>query len=157
MAEYEFLTTWTIEAEIERVFDVLHDSAAFPEWWPGVTHVEILEVGDENGVGERAQFSWRSVLPYTLTFESEVTHVERPYLIEGHASGELEGVGTWHLFAAPGTTAVLYEWRVQTTKLWMNVWGPLPRPAFRWNHDKVMREGGRGLAQRLGVRQILAD
>jgi hypothetical protein len=33
----------------------------------------------------------------------------------------------------------------------MNALTPIARPIFRWNHDRLMRAGGRGLAQRLGV------
>ena len=157
MAQYEFLTSWYLDAPIERVYDVLHDSAAYPQWWRGVTAVEVLEPGDATGVGELARYSWRSVLPYTLTFDARVVRVEPPHLIEGRASGELEGVGIWRLFSGPDGTAALYSWRVRTTKRWMNMWGPLPRPAFRWNHDKVMRQGGYGLAERLGASLLLHD
>lgn len=159
MAQYEFLTTWCVEAPIDRVFAVLNDSAAFPEWWKGVTAVEILEPGDAaaGGVGELAVYSWRSVLPYTLSFESRVTRVEPPHLIEADVTGELEGVGVWRLFAGPDSTALLYSWRVRTTKLWMNMWGPLPRPAFRWNHDRVMEQGGVGLAERLDCSLLVND
>ena len=134
---------------------MLSDSASFPEWWKGVTAVEVLEPGDGDGVGELARYSWRSVLPYTLRFDSRVTRVEPPHLIEGHATGELEGVGVWRLFSGPDGTAVLYSWRVRTTKAWMNVSGPLARPGFRWNHDRVMEQGGRGLAERLGAPLLL--
>jgi uncharacterized protein YndB with AHSA1/START domain len=157
VAHYEFLTSWCIDEPIERVFAVLNDSAAFPEWWEGVTAVEVLEPGEADGVGELARYSWRSVLPYTLRFDSRVTRVEPPHVIEGHATGELEGVGVWRLFAAPDNTAVLYSWRVRTTKPWMNIWGPLARPAFRWNHDRVMHQGGVGLAKRLGASLLLHD
>ena len=136
---------------------MLKDSAAYPEWWQGVTVVELLAPGDADGVGEVARYSWRSVLPYTLTFEGRVTRVEPPYLLEGHATGELEGVGVWHLLEGPIGTAVLYSWEVRTTKSWMNLLGPLPRPAFRWNHDLVMRQGGAGLARRLGASLLLSD
>ena len=146
MANYEFLTAWHLDAPIELVFERLHDSAAYPQWWKGVTAVDILEPGDEEGVGQLARYSWRSVLPYTLVFEARATRVERPYLIEGHATGELEGVGVWRLFDSPHGTAALYSWKVRTTKLWMNAFGPLPRPAFRWNHDRVMEQGRIGLA-----------
>jgi hypothetical protein len=95
-----------------------------------VTAVEVLEPGDTNahGVGQLARFSWRSVLPYTLSFETRVTRVEAPHLMEGHATGELEGVGVWRLFAGPDSTAVLYSWKVRTTKPWMNISGPLAAP-----------------------------
>ncbi len=156
MADYEFLTTWLLDAPIEPTFDVLNDSKGYPDWWRGVTSVEVREEGDELGVGEVDRFSWRSVLPYTLEFDLRVTRVEPPYVIEGTASGELEGVGVWRLFDGP-CTAVVYDWRVRTTKLWMNVFGPLARPAFAWNHDLVMRQGGHGLAERMGARLIAHD
>jgi hypothetical protein len=81
--------------------------------------------------------------------------VEPPHLIVGHASGDLDGVGEWRLFAGPSSTAVLYSWRVRTTKAWINLWGPLARPAFRWNHDHVMHQGGVGLAKRLNASLLL--
>jgi len=156
MANYRFLTTWLLDAPIARVFDVLHDSKDYPSWWKGVQSVEVLEAGDEAGVGELDRFSWRSVLPYTLEFDVRVMRVERPHLIEGNATGELEGVGTWRLFEGLGT-AVVYDWRVRTTQAWMNVLGPVARPAFSWNHDLVMRQGGRGLAKRLGATLVAHD
>jgi len=157
MADYEFLTTWCVSAPIESVFGVLHDEATYPQWWKGVQAVKILEPGNGDGVGQVARYSWRSVLPYTLTFDARVSRVERPYLMEGHATGELEGVGLWRLYSGPDGTAVVYSWRVRTTKAWMNALGPLPRPAFRWNHDLVMRQGGFGLARRLGASLLLHD
>jgi hypothetical protein len=152
---HEFLTSWVIDAPIERVFDVLNDSAAFPEWWKGVVAVSVLEPRGRDGVGELARYSWRGVLPYTLSFDSRVTRVEAPHLIEGHATGELEGVGVWRLYAGPRGTAVLYSWRVRLTKPWMRMWGPLARPAMRWNHDRVMHWGGVGLAARLDASLLL--
>jgi len=157
MANYEFLTTWLLDAPIDRVFDVLHDSKGYPDWWKGVQSVEVLEEGDEDGVGELDRFSWRSVLPYTLEFDTRVTRVERPHLLEGNATGELEGVGTWRVFEGPPGTAVTYDWRVRTTKAWMNAFGPVARPAFSWNHDLVMRQGGHGLARRLNATLVAHD
>jgi uncharacterized membrane protein len=154
VAKYEFLTTWCVDAPIEAVFDVLNDSVAYPRWWKGVSSVTVLEPGDQTGVGELDRFVWRSVLPYSLGFDLRVTRVEPPYLIEGHATGELEGMGTWRLYQGQGV-AIVYDWRVRTTKPWMNVLGPLARPAFAWNHDVVMRQGAEGLAAQLGATLLL--
>ena len=156
MAQYEFLTTWCLDAPIDRVFDALRDSARYPQWWKGVESVVLLAPGDADGVGEASRFTWRSVLPYELSFDARVTRVVRPHLIQGSASGELEGTGTWRLFEGQGTAAV-YEWRVRTTRRWMNVLGPVARPAFAWNHDAVMRQGAAGLAGLLGARLVVHD
>ncbi|HWF35360.1 MAG TPA: hypothetical protein VG295_08300, partial [Solirubrobacteraceae bacterium] len=112
--------------------------------------------GDELGIGELDRFTWRSLLPYSLAFDLRVTRVVRPYLLEGRATGELDGVGTWQLYEGQGT-AVVYDWRVRTAKPWMNLFGPIARPAFAWNHDLVMRQGGRGLAAELGTTLLLYD
>jgi len=157
MAQYEFLTTWCLAAPIERVWDTLHDSERWPEWWRGVERVQLLEPGDEDRVGELSRYTWRSRLPYKLEFDMRTTRVERPFLAEGSAQGELAGRGRWRLFEARGPTAVTYEWMVETTERWMNALAPVARPVFAWNHDVVMRQGGHGLAQRLGVELIAAS
>lgn len=154
MAAYGFLTAWCLEAPVERVFATIHDSERWPEWWRGVESAVELEPGDEEGVGSLARYVWRSRLPYQLAFDMRTTRVERPWLMEGVAEGELRGAGRWRLFEQDGATAVLYEWSVETTARWMNLLAPLARPAFKWNHDVVMRQGGEGLARRLGVRLL---
>jgi uncharacterized protein YndB with AHSA1/START domain len=156
MARYEFVTTWCVDAPIEAVFEVLNGSTGYPRWWKGVQSVEVLEPGDQGGIGGLHRFTWRSVLPYSLGFDLRVTRVERPHLIEAQAFGELEGIGTWRLYEGHGT-AIVYDWRVRTTKLWMNLLGPLAGPAFAWNHDVVMRQGGEGLAGELGATLLLHD
>ncbi|MCA1845443.1 MAG: SRPBCC family protein [Actinobacteria bacterium] len=151
MAEYLFLTTWLLDAERERAWDVLQDTLRWPEWWRGVESVDQLEQGDENDVGSRYRIAWRSRLPYPLEFDFNVDEVSRPSVMAGRAVGELTGTGRWRLFEEGDVTAVVYEWNVHTTKPWMNLLAPLARPVFAWNHDVVMRWGGQGLARRLGV------
>ncbi|MCA1689833.1 MAG: SRPBCC family protein [Actinobacteria bacterium] len=156
MADYKFLTTWCVDAPVEQVWGILNETESYPEWWKGVQAVELLREGDDQGVGQVSRFSWRSVLPYTLRFDMRVTRVERPHLIEGQATGELEGRGVWRLYGGNGT-AVVYDWQVRTTQAWMNVLGPVARPAFAWNHDLVMRQGGLGLAEKLGASLVAHD
>jgi hypothetical protein len=152
--EYRFLTTWLLEAPREPVYERIWDSARWPEWWPGVTEAVELEPGGAGGVGRHGRYEWRSRIPYPVRFEVVATKVEPPALLEGEASGGLEGIGRWRLFEQGAATAVLYEWNVRTTKAWMNLIGPVAAPVFRWNHDYVMRGGGEGLARRLGVRLL---
>ena len=151
MAEYAFLTAWRVAAPRERVFEVLHASERWPEWWRGVERVEKLEEGDNEGRGSLGRYTWRSRLPYRLEFEMRITRVDRPERMEGEAVGELTGTGCWSLYEEEGGTAVLFEWRVRTTRAWMNALAPVAGPVFRWNHDWIMRQGGRGLARRLGA------
>lgn len=149
MGRYEFVSTWVLDAPIDRVFDAIEDSARWPEWWEYVRTAELLEQGNESGVGRLWRFTWRSRLPYSLTFESRVTRLERPYVLEAEARGELIGTGRWRLFEGGQGTAVTYEWNVRTSRAWMNALAPLARPAFAWNHDAVMNQGAEGLARLL--------
>lgn len=158
MAGYSFLTTWCVEAPLEDVWEQIHDSESWPQWWKGVERVVELEPGDEGGIGQVARYTWKSRLPYELEFDMRSVRKERPHLLEGVATGELAGTGRWRLFQGPGpVTAAIYEWDVETTRPWMNRLAPLLRPAFKWNHDVVMRQGGEGLARRLGVRLLALD
>jgi Polyketide cyclase / dehydrase and lipid transport len=156
VAHYSFLTTWLIEVPREQAWDVIEDTRAWPQWWRGVTRVDELEPGDANRVGSRYRIAWRSRLPYPLEFDFTVRQVERPWLMEGEALGELSGTGRWRLFEDNGVTAVLYEWNVATSKAWMNLLAPIARPIFAWNHDVVMNWGGEGLARRMGARLLAA-
>ncbi len=150
MSEYAFLTRWSFQAPIEQVWDLIAKAEDWPGWWPGVERVEVLEPGPEGEVGSLRRFTWKSRLPYRLAFDMRTTRVERPHVLEGQASGELDGTGRWELRQERDWTHVRYDWRVATSKAWMNLLAPVARPLFAWNHDVVMRWGGEGLARRLG-------
>ena len=149
-ASYRFVTTWCLDAPIERVFEAIDDAAAWPQWWKGVKRTDLVAPGDERRIGRVWELTWRSRLPYDLTFRSTVTRREPPYVLEGSADGELIGTGRWRLYEGRGTAAV-YEWDVRTARAWMNRLAPVARPAFAWNHDVIMRQGAEGLARLLGA------
>jgi uncharacterized protein YndB with AHSA1/START domain len=157
---YNFLTTWLLEAERERVWDAIYASETWPRWWRGVIRADRLAEGDEHGIGQAGEYEWRSRIPYPVRFRIVTTAVDRPHLLAGAASGNLEGTGTWRFFeervGARPVTAVVYAWDVRTTKRWMNLVAPVARPVFEWNHDYVMRAGGRGVAELLGCRLLSA-
>ena len=150
MTQYHFVTHWHVDAPIDPVWDAISHSERWPSWWKGVEQVTELERGGEDGIGNRRQYVWKSLLPYRLGFDVTTTRIDRPHALEGEASGELAGTGRWDIREAPaGGTDITYYWDVRTTRAWMNVLSPLARPIFRWNHDYVMRGGGRGLAKLL--------
>jgi len=154
MASYSFLTTWILDAPREEVWDAIYEIERWPSWWRGVRKVEKLEHGGDDGIGALYRHEWRSVVPYPVRFETRITRIELPHLIEADADGELAGTGRWRFFGGR-ETAVTYEWNVRTTRPWMNVLAPVARPIFRWNHNVVMHQGGQGLADLLGA-ELLA-
>jgi hypothetical protein len=157
MRQFALTTQWQLESTIEPVWDAIVAVEKWPCWWPFVHAVEELEKGDADGLGALRTYTWSSKLLYRLSFAMRVTAVTPPTYLEGVAVGDLNGSGRWRLTADGSTTRVRYDWSVVTTKPWMNVLAPLLQPAFRWNHDQVMAEGGRGLARHLGVRLLAND
>ena len=137
MGKYSFVTHWTVQAPLEKVWEAIYDSDRWPSWWKGVERVERI--------GSVRRFTWKSRLPYRLTFDLKVTRVEPMSLIESTAEGELSGIGRWTFESAGGVTRVRYDWNVHTTKPWMNLLAPIARPLFRWNHDVIMNWGLEGL------------
>ena len=148
-AEYVFLTRWSINAPQQAVWDVIAQVERWVAWWQGLERVEPLAPGDARRVGRCCRLTWKGRLPYRLIVDMTTVRIEAPRLLESAANGELEGRGIWRLSSHDDGTAVTYEWRVRTTKPWMNLIAPLARPIFAWNHDVVMRQGQRGLKQLL--------
>jgi hypothetical protein len=151
MTRYKFATIWHLNSPIEAVWNEIYHSESWPTWWKGVERVVELKRGDENGVGSVRRYTWKSLLPYRLTFDMQTVRVEPMSILEGVATGELEGNGLWQFSVDPAGTVARYDWEVHTTKLWMNFLSPLARPLFKWNHDVVMGWGAEGLRKRLGA------
>src|SRR3712207_3634847 len=112
MKAHEFVTIWRVEAPIRAVWDEICHSEAWPSWWKGVVSVIEVRKGDEKGVGSIHRLTWKSKLPYRLTFEMRTVRVEAPVLLEGIATGELDGRGLWQLSRQGDETIVRYDWRV---------------------------------------------
>lgn len=157
MAQYHFLTTWDLEAPLETVWETISDSAGYSSWWKYVVSVTEVEPTQADGTGGSYIWKWKTALPYTLAFEMCITRSEPPHVLESRAQGELEGIGRWELKEMKGFTRLTYDWQVRTTKFWMNLMASLARGAFSWNHNVLMDEGGRALAERLGVRLLASS
>lgn len=151
MTTYSFVTIWRIKAPIENVWNEIYHSTDWPTWWKGVESVVEISNGDELGVGSVHRYSWKSKLPYRLSFDMKTVRIEPPVVLEGIATGELQGHGLWQLSTVDDETIARYDWRVETNKWWMNLLAPIARPLFEWNHNVVMSWGAKGLAQRLGT------
>ena len=155
-AHYRFLTTWLVAAPIERVWDVIYAIDRWPEWWRGVQSVTELVHGDGTATarGPSTGTCGARRSPTRSGSTPPVEEVREPHLILARAEGGLAGTGTFRLFESPLGTAVTYDWRVHTTKPWMNAVAPVARPVFAWNHHAVMNQGGIGLARVLGVELV---
>ena len=152
MADYSFVTRWRVDAPLERVWDAIIHPETWPQWWKAVVKTVELAPGGADSIGRTLRYTWRTQLPYGFTFDMRVTRIEPMSVIEGQASGDLEGTGRWTFTREGEGTRVRYDWNVRTNKAWMNALAPLLRPAFAYNHDVVMRWGAEGLAKLLKTR-----
>jgi Polyketide cyclase / dehydrase and lipid transport len=151
MKTYSFVTIWHVKAPIDEVWNAIYHAREWPMWWRGVESVVEVIKGDDMGVGSVHRYTWKSKLPYRLSFNMQTTRIEPPLFLEGIATGELDGRGRWQLTAQGDETIVRYDWNVETTKWWMNLLSPVARPLFEWNHNVVMGWGAEGLEKKLGV------
>ena len=149
MADYHFTTYWEFEAPIEQVWQEIKSVENWPEWWTFVQKVELLKAGTDGEVGTIRRMYWKTALPYSFSFDSELITQEKHRLIEGRSIGDLEGKGIWGFETKEQRTLVQYEWIVKTNKSWMNLFAPVLRKVFEWNHSKVMASGYEGLQKRL--------
>jgi hypothetical protein len=152
VASYKFVTNWQLDAPVATVWDHIHHSERWPQWWPSVVSVVEIQKGDETGVGSVRRYTWRGALPYRLTFDMRTTLVKRHERLEGVATGELSGQGRWALSSEGSVTRVRYDWEVDANKAWMRLLSPIARPLFEWNHDVVMNRGLEGLTAQLRAR-----
>ncbi|MCP2005358.1 SRPBCC family protein [Buttiauxella ferragutiae] len=152
MADYKFCTIWRVEASVSEVWDILCHPDLWPEWWGSLEQIIELKKGDIQGIGALHRYTWKGVLPYRITFDIHVLNITPFCLLEGEASGEVEGRGVWSFSDNGVDTIVRYDWNIRTNTRWMNYLAPLAAPVFRWNHHMVMRDGAKGLARKLGTR-----
>jgi len=154
MAAFQFISVWRIAAPLPRVCEAVSQCAEWPRWWRGVEKVEVCDVGNAEGLGSLRRFTWRGRLPYRLTFDVRVTRIVPLTLLEGRASGELEGIGRWSFSGDDDVTVVRYEWQVRTNRRFLNLIAALARPLIRWNHDQAMQLGAEGMARLLNARLL---
>ena len=151
MAHYRCATEWQVQAPVDRVWDAILDYRGWPTWWKGFTTVEQLRAGEESGVGTVLRQAWRSLLPYTLTFDLEITGIERHRRLEGRTSGDVAGTCTWAFETEGESTTVRFLMDVRTTRWWMNLPVPFAGRIFAANFHAVMRWGSQGIARLLGT------
>lgn len=148
---YRFHTVWWTPAAIEKVWEALAHYSAWPTWWRGIRKVEVLRRGDESGVGTVLHQEWRSWLPYTLVFDLEMVRLESRRLLEGRASGDLEGICKWTFTPVHEGTEIRFDVDVRPGRWWMNLPVPFASRIVRANFETIMHWGREGLERVLGV------
>jgi uncharacterized protein YndB with AHSA1/START domain len=148
-SHYSFITKWQIQAPLWQVWEAIFNSMEWPHWWKGVLTVEEIKKGDDAGINGVKKYTWKSWLPYKLSFTMRITEKEPMKRLKGIAFGELEGQGEWTFTEEGGVVYIQYNWDVYTKKAWMNYLAFILKPAFRYSHNMVMHWGALDLAKKL--------
>ncbi len=152
--EYRFVTRWKIKASPEEVSLVLDDPEDLVRWWPSVyRESQVLEWGDESGVGKRVRLLTKGWLPYRLRWQFRVVESRKPYGWTLEADGDLIGRGIWTFSRNRDETVVTYDWRIRAEKPLIRAFSPLFKPIFRANHCWAMAQGERALRQEISKRR----
>jgi uncharacterized protein YndB with AHSA1/START domain len=143
---YVFRSTWRIDADPDRVYATLADVATYPSWWPQVR--AAIKFDDVSG-----ELRCRSMLPYDLVFviRGEVEDAEHR-ILRATLDGDLAGTSQWEITSDGTGTVAVFDEDVVVRKALIRAIGPLARPALRYNHDRMMRAGERGLREHLSRR-----
>ncbi len=106
VAGYPFVSSWQIQAPIERVWAEISQTEDWPSWRKYVAAVQQLEPGDANGVGKRLRLTFRTRLPYTLSFDTRGQH---PAAVGPDGRGVRGAGGHRALGAHPGPRAARWS------------------------------------------------
>jgi len=152
--EYRFVTRWRLPGTVEQVSDILGDTDTLMRVWPSLySTAQVVNPGDERGVGKELRVTTKGHLPYTLRWSFRVTESRAPYGYSTEAWGDMIGTGVWTLEPDGDATRVTYDWRVRTEKLLLKWLSPVLKPLFKSNHDRVMADGEIGLRRELERRR----
>jgi hypothetical protein len=145
---YRFRSQWRIAADPDEVYAALVDVAEYPSWWPEVQAARLLD----DGAGE---LRCRSLLPYDLVFiaRREIEDAEQR-ILRAALEGDLSGTSQWTISADRDGAVAVFDEDVVVRKTLIKLVGPMARPALRFNHDRMMRGGERGLRRHLSRRDV---
>jgi Polyketide cyclase / dehydrase and lipid transport len=146
---YYFCEEWRVAASIERAWTAIRDLEAYPRWWR--EFVEVKRLNEIPGVGAQVAVHAKAALPYHMYFTLETVVEERPRLAVVAVRGDLNGEMRWRLETEGSGTRLIFDESVRTGKLLLNVFAPLFKPLFAWNHRVMMASGERGLRAYLGA------
>ena len=130
--DFEFSTSFTLEAPREQVQGVLVDLEHYCDWWPQV--LAVAKISDE-----QAYVVCRSSLPYDL--DLVLTAQSRDLdVLEVGIDGPIRGSARFALESPSAhVTDVLFEQRVQAVAPAFVVASYVAKPVLVWNHHRMMR------------------
>lgn len=152
--DYHFVTHWRVQGTLAEVNAVLGDAADLVRWWPSVyLDVQVLEPGDEDGIGRVVSLYTKGWLPYTLRWEFEVVESNYPNGSRIEARGDFNGRGIWTFEQDGEWVNITYDWKITADKPLLRTFSFLLKPIFGMNHQWAMAKGLESLELELARRR----
>ena len=150
--DYHFITQWRVESTLKEVSEIIGDAQGLARWWPSVyLDVDVLEQGDENGLGKVVDLYTKGWLPYTLRWQFRVTEV-RPDGFTLVAWGDFDGRGIWTFEQDGAWVNITYDWKIKAEKPLLRYFSFIMKPIFSANHRWAMAKGEESLKLELARR-----
>ena len=153
--DYHFITQWRVESTLKEVSEIIGDAQGLARWWPSVyLDVNVLEPGDENGLGKVVDLYTKGWLPYTLRWQFRVTEV-RPDGFTLVAWGDFDGRGIWTFEQDGAWVNITYDWKIKAEKPLLRYFSFIMKPIFSANHRWAMAKGEESLKLELARRHAV--
>jgi hypothetical protein len=152
--EYHFITRWRMQSSVEEITEIIGDAPGLVRWWPSVyLEVQVLEPGDESGLGKVVALYTKGWLPYTLRWQFRVVEVQNPYGFTLRAWGDFNGRGIWTFEPDGEYVNISYDWKIQADKPLLRYFSFIMKPVFSENHRWAMEKGEESLKLELRRRR----
>jgi len=155
--EYHFITHWRVKSTIKEVADILDNAADLVRWWPAVyLDVQVLQPGNEQGLGKVVSLFTKGWLPYTLRWQFRVIQVRADgFTLE--AWGDFDGRGIWTFEQDGPWVNVTYDWNILAEKPLLRYFSFIMKPIFSANHRWAMAKGEESLNLELARRHAITQ
>ena len=155
--DYHFITRWRVKSTVKEVSEIIGDAIGLERWWPSVyLDVQILEPGDEQGLGKVVNLYTKGWLPYTLRWTFRVTDVQTDgFTLE--AWGDFDGRGIWTFEQDGPWVNVIYDWKILAEKPVLRNFSFIMKPIFSANHRWAMAQGEESLKLELARRHAVTQ
>ncbi len=155
--EYHFITHWRVKSTIKEVAGILDNAADLVRWWPAVyLDVQVLQPGNEQGLGKVVSLYTKGWLPYTLRWQFRVTQVRADgFTLE--AWGDFDGRGIWTFEQVGPWVNVTYDWNILAEKPLLRYFSFIMKPIFSANHRWAMAKGEESLNLELARRHAITQ
>ncbi len=140
--EYALTSSWRVQGTVQEVYDIVSDADGLDQWWPsGFLRVDVLERGDDVGLGKRLEVVTKGWLPYTIHWQQLVTQIDPPNGFTIEVNGDFDRRGVWSFRQDGASVRVDFDWRINSEKPLLRFGSPILKPLFTWNHRWIMARG----------------